>query len=98
MIPFKLHDIVIVKYFPYESDIFKIVATKIVPWKKASPFTDPNLEIKVEEGKDFILLRKNGKNFGIEGLPENGLHVNEHEIEMKQNKTATNMGIATSVA
>ncbi len=83
MTNFKLRDIVTYKKFPYEEDVFIIAADKNTPWKKASPVAPPYFEIPVNEGKDFIILRQNGDAFGIEGIPENGLHVTEAEIELK---------------
>jgi hypothetical protein len=80
---FKIHDIVRYSVFPFENDEFLIVGDKGTSWEKATPFS-PNdfLPIEVENDKDFILLRKKGDSYGIEGIPENGLLVKSAEIEL----------------
>lgn len=78
----KIKDLVKLNRFPYENDIFMIVGDKETSWFKMSPYKPNGEEIKVENGKDFILIKKRNETFGIFGIPENGLHVNTEEIEL----------------
>lgn len=82
MSEFKINDLVKLNKFPYENEIFMIVGNKEIAWFKASPYSPKGEEIKIENDKDFILIKKRNNNFGIFGIPENGIHVNEEEIEL----------------
>ena len=76
---FKIGDIVRWNVFPHENDTFKIVGSKIQPWIKVTPYKIGGIEIKVQDDKDFILLRKMGDNYGDGG---NGVQVSKEEIEI----------------
>jgi hypothetical protein len=78
----KIGDLVKLNRFPYEDYIFMIVGNKENPWLKASPYFPKGEEIEIETGKEFILIKKRNNTFGIFDIPENGIHVNEDEIEI----------------
>lgn len=75
----KIYDIVRFNQFPYENDEFMIVADKETPFNFASA-TEPMKQIFVEEGKDFILLKKFKDGYqNLKQFP-NGLQVTESQI------------------
>ncbi len=79
---FKIGQLVtLVDSFPFEGEIFKIVANKENPWKKASPFLFDT--VPVAKDKDFILLMQqdNGE-FSTQSLGDDGLHVSVNEIRL----------------
>lgn len=82
---FKINDIVKIEKFPHENEIFIIVGEKENPWFKASPYFKNGEEIKVEDGKDFILIKKKDGGFGVFGIPKIGLHVKREEIKKSIN-------------
>ncbi|WP_374505366.1 hypothetical protein [Flavobacterium sp.] len=81
MSEFKIQDLVKLNKFPYVNEIFMIVGDEENAWVKASPFFPKGEKIYIEDGKDFILIKKKNDVFGIFGIPENGIHVSNEEIE-----------------
>lgn len=76
---FKINDLVKLKKSTNTNEVFIVVGDKTKPWVKASPYKQNNL-IYVDKGKDFILLKKFNSSY-VES-EENGLHVNENDIEL----------------
>ena len=65
--------------FPFEGKVFKIVADKDNPWKRASPYSFEFIQVQSE--KDFILLVKQGSGeFSSQSLGDTGLHVTKDKI------------------
>lgn len=81
MSDFKIQNLVRLNKFPYENEIFMIVGDKENAWLKASACIPKGEKIYIEDGKDFILIKKKNEVFGIFGIPENGIHVSSEEIE-----------------
>ncbi len=81
MSKFKLNDLVRLKKYPYNENVFMIVGDNNNPWRKPTPYQPNGKEIKIEEDKDFILIKKDGNNFGTKKIDKNGIHVHENEIE-----------------
>ncbi|MGW1456506.1 hypothetical protein ACWBC2_16085 [Salegentibacter agarivorans] len=78
----KINDIVRYKKFPFEKELFIIVGDKKNPWLKPSPYHPGGKKIFVEDNKDFILLIKDGQHFGTTKIDDNGLHVNNGDLEL----------------
>lgn len=73
---FKVGQLVtLIKGFPSEDKVFKIVADKENPWKKGSPYTFTSIAVK--DDKDYIILMRQN-----DGTFLNEQHVSKTEIQL----------------
>ena len=71
----KVGDLVKYNVFPHENDIFVIRGSKENPAIKADPYIPGGKTIKIEDGKDFIIVKHTSEGSG------HFIHVTKEELK-----------------